>query len=450
MVLAALIFPAILGGADEIGEHPPAVLLEWPMLPGESLARLASLIYPHDRAMQRHFIAAAVRENSSVFPMHGVRQPFERETPIRLPDLRQLSRLAAPAKTSRNIVRPTPAMRPAAAGAALSRLRMSVALEAAKTETSVLPVAGQPRLGEGRRAQSALSPSPAQLQELIARNLDLQAAQSALDGRLAALETDIRQLGEALMRPAAASALPAASPTPIPARHDNPLPMAPAHLLTLAAGALAAGWLLWLRRRKSLRVLQAVDALTPLSSPTAEAGSASATGWSSRQPADNAVDENSISVDEITSIVEEAKIFVALGRDEHAAGILQDYIATYPRASVNPWLYLMDILRAANRKEEFSALAQRFHQTFNLIAPQWEAAAPAMMVVARSLEEFPHILARLTAGWGAAEAQAFLVHLLQDNRGGERTGFGKDVLEEILLLQGVLELRDQLPLLRPF
>lgn len=415
------------------------------MLPGESLARLASLIYPRDRAMQRHFIAAAVRENSSVFPMHGVRQPFERETPIRLPDLRQLSRLAAPAATSRNILRP--ALQPV--GAALPRLRISAAPEAARTAESAgapaSPLSARLMLGRQLRAGTMPAADAAQLKKLISRNLDLQAAQFALDERLAALEANLRQLGGLLMRSAATPVPQAISPTPFQPRQDNLLPVSPMHLATLVAGALGAGLLLQLRRRKSLRILQAVSALTPLPSPAA-----SETRQFARQTSDKSVDESPISVDEITSIVEEAKIFVALGRGEHAVEILEDYIGTYPRASVHPWLYLMDILRAGNRKPEFIALAQRFHQTFNLIAPQWEAAAPAMMVVARSLEEFPHILARLTEGWGAAESRAFLVHLLQDNRGGERTGFSKDVLDEILLLQDILELRDQMPPLRPF
>jgi hypothetical protein len=73
-----------------------------------------------------------------------------------------------------------------------------------------------------------------------------------------------------------------------------------------------------------------------------------------------------------------------------------------------------------------------------------------MMVVPRSLEEFPHILAKLAEGWGSKDAQEFLNHLLQDNRGGERQGFSMEVLQEILLLSAILELRDHLPKLESF
>jgi hypothetical protein len=59
-------------------------------------------------------------------------------------------------------------------------------------------------------------------------------------------------------------------------------------------------------------------------------------------------------------------------------------------------------------------------------------------------------MARLVEGWTKRDAQDFLNHLLQDNRGGERQGFSMDVLQEILLLLAVIELRDHLPQLKPF
>jgi hypothetical protein len=130
--------------------------------------------------------------------------------------------------------------------------------------------------------------------------------------------------------------------------------------------------------------------------------------------------------------------------------VLGDYITTHPRASANPWLYLMEIYRSANRKEDFVELANRFHQSLNVIAPQWETQSQMMLVVPHSLQEFPHILARLTESWGTLDAQDFLNHLLQDNRGGERQGFSMEVLEEILLLLAILELRDHLSALKPF
>ena len=167
------------------------------------------------------------------------------------------------------------------------------------------------------------------------------------------------------------------------------------------------------------------------------------------------VEENSgsdglISVDEIESIVEEAKVFVALGRTEYAIEVLENYIATHPRSSAHPWLYLMDIHRSMQNRAAFETVAKRFHQAMNVVIPQWESVGQVAMVVAHSLEEFPHITARLIEGWAKRDAQDFLNHLLQDNRGGDRQGFGMDVLQEILMLLAVIELRDHLPPLEPF
>ena len=415
------------------------------MRPGESLQQLAQLIYPHDRAMQRHFIDAAKRENPEIFAQHAANQRFDQETPIWLPDLKQLSRLAAPPKPARQILQPVPA--------------------AMQPPQPVQPPGGQQLAVSGGAVESAV-------EELIARYLSLKEQQLALEARLASLEANVAQIGKMVAQfrakelqvtesqikapeikePQVKKTRRAASPTPLPqpASKDSLLPVSPLHLLALGAVVLAGGGLLWRRRRrKPVPVL-------PIPAPSAppriadEAVPAPESPKPSKQAMESHVDESAILVDEISSVVEEAKVFVALGRSEHAVEVLEYYIAAHPQASPNPWLYLMEIHRGANREEEFTTLAKRFHQTFNVMAPQWEDSAQAQMVVPRSLEEFPHILARLVDGWGTLDGQDYLNSLLQDNRGGERVGFSMDVLQEILLLLAIMEIRDHAPPLQPF
>jgi tetratricopeptide (TPR) repeat protein len=436
LLLAALFFPASSGVADERDQEASS-LIEWTLQPGESLPQLAALIYPHDRAMQRYFVAAALRLNFAVYENRNFAWHADQPTAILLPDLKQLSSLARAPQARRK-------MPLRADGAHLPRLRMAGAVE--PHVAAALP----PQASDGRAALKLARSMPSlgieaqisQLEALQALNQELRSAQAALDDRVAALENGIARIAELLAQePDPAPPLPQKPRRAKPAAMEKPAAWSPVPLMYPLAALLptVGGWLLW-RRHQRRQSLQTQAVLVPV--PAVAPGSASESKSASAR---HAAAEGAMAADEITSLVEEARIFVALGRSEQAIEVLQQHIAAYPQASVHPWLYLMDVLRAEGRKDEFAECARRFHLAFNAIAPQWEAAAPAMMVVARSIEEFPHILARLTETWGTPDCQAFLTHLLQDNRGGERIGFSKDVLDEILLLQGILDLRPAMP-----
>ena len=82
------------------------------------------------------------------------------------------------------------------------------------------------------------------------------------------------------------------------------------------------------------------------------------------------------------------------------------------------------------------------HETFNVMTPVWyekEAAVNTAMIVPQSLEEFPHIMEQLYGVWPGELATVYLRSLITDNRGGERVGFGKAVVSEILMLIALLD-----------
>ena len=66
------------------------------------------------------------------------------------------------------------------------------------------------------------------------------------------------------------------------------------------------------------------------------------------------------------------------------------------------------------------------------------------IVVPQSLEEFPHIIEKLCSVWPGELATVYLRGLITDDRGGDRAGFGKAVLNEILILIAVLYNRKDL------
>lgn len=139
------------------------------------------------------------------------------------------------------------------------------------------------------------------------------------------------------------------------------------------------------------------------------------------------------------AVLELAEMMLGFGRVKGAAVVLHEYISKNPDEALRPWIKLLDVYRQAGMRHRFEEVARRLHQRFNVQRLDWEEANPALS--GNSVESFPHIVESLVAHWGSAQGVAYLKHLLLDNRGGERTGFSYDVVDELMLLQGVLEER---------
>ncbi|MGQ0442059.1 MAG: type IV pilus assembly protein FimV, partial [Methylophilaceae bacterium] len=142
------------------------------------------------------------------------------------------------------------------------------------------------------------------------------------------------------------------------------------------------------------------------------------------------------------SILEEAKAFMNKNQPNEAIEHIKWAIRAQPKTAITLWLYLLDIFRQQNLQEDFENYAKALHQTFNVITPVWQEKELAI-VVPQSLEEFPHIIEKLLTTWPDESTSVYLRGLITDNRNGERTGFGKAVLDEILLLIMVLETRNE-------
>ncbi len=140
----------------------------------------------------------------------------------------------------------------------------------------------------------------------------------------------------------------------------------------------------------------------------------------------------------LEATLEEARLLMGINRTSDAIAHLKLATESHPKTSIHLWLYLLEIFRKLNLQQDFEHYATGLHETFNVIAPAWQDTEIAM-VVAQSLEEFPHIMEKLYSTWPDDAAVVYLRGLITDNRGGERTGFGKAVLNEILLLIAVLD-----------
>lgn len=142
--------------------------------------------------------------------------------------------------------------------------------------------------------------------------------------------------------------------------------------------------------------------------------------------------------DEHESAVELADIMLSLGRVRGAAETLSDLVQRAPKHSLTPWIKLLKTCRMAGMRAEFETLASQLNKTFNVEVVTWDEFDEQHMA-SDSVEQMAHIIRTLQKLWGKQECQAYLDHLLRDNRDGTRQGFPLGVTDDLLTLAGILE-----------
>lgn len=255
-------------------------------------------------------------------------------------------------------------------------------------------------------------------------------------------------------------------PTPAPATVPATVPVTLAeddHLwdLLLMAGvgaALAAMGAFWWRRRReqlaslgygpesAMGVLPLPAAASPppgpeslFSLPPARAhGESKAIEALAELPAQDTPDTDIDASNAGDSMLELAEIMLSFGRLDGAAETVAEYIESYSPQNIAPWLLLLDLYRRGNMRAEFDHFSNTVKTRFNVQLPTWESSTTVISGW-RTLEDYPHILGRISELWGEQECVDYLQSLTQDNRGGQRAGFPLEIVEEIVLLLRVLE-----------
>jgi hypothetical protein len=470
--------PDTLNDADET--------MVWPMLPGESVDQLAALFYPKDRAMQRRFVTKTRALSATMNPALDTAVPFSQTGIIVIPDIKALSREARPFKrpsTRRpdklqmsyeikdaGSIMVTPQMeaeyeslsqRNQALKDNLQRLNAKLA----KLQLEMAAMLGQATTGLKVDSSAAMPPEQAQRVETPApSNLEVAspAAPLALNAepelRSPAVPATVEQASAA--EPPAPSSVTPETPSSAVASQTRIVPPLESSaaadasiwldedlkLLLIQFAMMIVGLILalfawrWLRKQLARKITKVTD--EQLDGLRKNTFSADESGFfNTQQPYHVADDMGVLSVEEFDSVVDEARILVSMDRINEAISLLRHHIEEQPRASLQPWIYLLDLFRTLEKKEDFAELAKRFHLTFNVMAPQWEHKQVAM-IVATTLEEFPHIIDQLLSMWPNPEAKDYLEGLIKDNREGERAGFSMEVAKEIALLISILETRD--------
>lgn len=136
-------------------------------------------------------------------------------------------------------------------------------------------------------------------------------------------------------------------------------------------------------------------------------------------------------------VLELAEIMMSFGRAEGAAQTLSEFLRDYPKESIIPWLKLLDLYHSSGRRGEYDDLAPKLNRAFNAKVPDWEHFCGP--TTSESVEQFGHIMARISASWPNQDCLDYLAELLRDNRAGARVGFPLGVIDDILLLKAILE-----------
>jgi len=143
----------------------------------------------------------------------------------------------------------------------------------------------------------------------------------------------------------------------------------------------------------------------------------------------------STALEEISDVMEKVEFWISLKDPKRAVEVLEPHATVEQPGSPLPWLYLFDLYMELESREKYDVLRERFHQVFNARILSWDDQARSETTLAeRSIEDVPHVKAKITSLWQSAEIVPYLESLLVDNRHGTRAGFTLSVFRDIMFL----------------
>jgi hypothetical protein len=439
--LFALLLSSNIAVADDSlaldSELANANSMTWPMLPGENLNDVARLFYPKNKALQQRFIFKTQRLSAETQPHLKASDRFKTPTLLLIPTLKSLSNMTQVIKSRRE-------------KSNVKKLKMSYNIEQIPAklmqEYELLLSKNAFLKAELARLNEKLLFLQAKLNELkltLDKTLDLSNSKSSnsnqqnnnapIDGPLA--KKAFKNLGKSSDKPKLTTPE-TSSMSLLDSLNTDLLKIALAFGLLIVLSA----YLLKKYRARMLSNLSFVA--TKMQATVNEVSGFIQNRIETKQETAEAaqVAQAAKAVSErLDATLQEAKMLMSINRSSDAIAHLKMTIETQPKASISHWLYLLEIFRKLNLKEEFEQYATNLHLTFNVMTPVWYETEVAIYVP-ESLEEFPHIMEKLYSVWPGDLATVYLRNLITDNRGGERAGFGKTVLSEILLLIELLDI----------
>lgn len=144
---------------------------------------------------------------------------------------------------------------------------------------------------------------------------------------------------------------------------------------------------------------------------------------------------NSVKVEEISDVTQEAEFWISMNDPQRAIEILSAQEQLEHPDSPVPWLFLLDLYRTVNDKIKYDLLRDRFIVFFNANIPEFDT--DLSQIPSRQLEDFPHLMQKICDAWSGNNIIPYLESLLVDDREGKRAGFDLPVYRDILMLLGI-------------
>lgn len=418
--------------------------MSWPMLPGENLNDVARLFYPKNQYMQRQFVATTRQLSKTIQPNLTPKLRFKEPTLLVIPTLKSLSVKAR-------------AIKKRTKKANVQTLNMSYQIEkipeALLKEYEELVVKNELLKQELAKLNEKLIFLQSKLNELklqFDKTLGSENSNRQTENQQSENQTPVAEISEKKVFKNLNNKT--EQPTVNDQETFSIRHWFDTHVLFSVLGlGVLIGLIAFLfkKHRETVdaklsfvasKVQESVAELNGLWQPTSVKTVQTSDIKTTQQAQAKAFNGGGANV---SSSLEEAKLLMSINRTSDAIAHLKMTIKSSPKASINHWLYLLDVFRKLKLKDEFEHYAKELHTTFNVLPPVW-GDTEVSLAVPKSLQEFPHIMDKLNKVWPEEKAYDYLRGLIADNRGGERIGFGKEVVEEIIMLLEVLAIRKDL------
>lgn len=135
-------------------------------------------------------------------------------------------------------------------------------------------------------------------------------------------------------------------------------------------------------------------------------------------------------------IQQQAEFYVSIGEHEQAIAILRAHIDEHGDAM--PWAYLesLRLFHMLGRTEAFNRLREQFRQRFNVQVPEFGQFQQG----GHALEDYPEALAQIEALWSSVEVMALLDgFLLRSGQEPESQRFDLAAFDDLLLLLAIAQ-----------
>ena len=143
-----------------------------------------------------------------------------------------------------------------------------------------------------------------------------------------------------------------------------------------------------------------------------------------------------VNSEQLFDVRQQADFFVSLGQTDQAVQILEKQINDHGETSPLIYLDLLQIFHSLNLKTDF----RQFREDFNLLFNGRVSEFASFKDEGRSLEEYPHVLAHITALWGTRKALMVIeASIFRDSLDDRSAPFDLAAFRDLLLLHAIAQ-----------